>query len=126
MFFGKLQDIIFSHKRFSAGQQIQVDAELFALRYDFIHIREGEIMLIAVGARPAAFAMHIARRGWIEQNQPRNIAVILLPVISDFLCTFHKSVIAEIQKRGLQNVRIRFVDRPIEHGRPAVIRYIQR
>ena len=77
--------ILFANKRFSAGVEKEIAAQLIGLVYDAVQLLIGQVHLISVFRRPAAGTMQVAGRSGIHQNSPRNVAVILLcQLIMDF------------------------------------------
>ena len=116
------QDIILADHRFTTRHEIQVSAELLALGDDLVHVLEGQVVLMAVGAGPAALAMHVAGGGRVKQDQPRDIAVIFLSVLADHFCTAEKRLIAKVEKGHLRKIRIDFINHAVDKFSPAGIR----
>lgn len=104
----QLKNILFADERFAASHHIQVYAQFLALRDNFIHILEGQVVLVTICAGPAAGAVHVACRGRVKQNQPRNVAVILLAVFANLLGAAEECLKAQIQSRHLCDMRARF------------------
>ena len=74
--FCQTENIRLPHQRLAAGEHIEIDPQLLALGDDFVHILKAEVVFVAVLARPASHAVHIASRSGVEQDQPRNIATL--------------------------------------------------
>ncbi|MPN23863.1 hypothetical protein SDC9_171256 [bioreactor metagenome] len=77
MSFTEGYDICFSYKRLSAGINIEITAEFFALLDNSVKFFKRKIKLVSVFCRPAACTFEIAGRGRIYQHGPRYIALVL-------------------------------------------------
>ncbi len=118
---GEPEDIVHADGRLAAGHHVQIYAELLALGDDLVHILEGKVCLVAVGAGPAADAVHVAGHGGIEEDQPRDVAAVLLTVCTDGLGAAKECLIAEVQEQHLRIVRIGLVDDAVDVLEPAVV-----
>ena len=114
----QLQDIGLAHQRLAAGQHVQVYAQLLALGNDLVHILKAEVVLVAVLTGPAAHAMHVAGRGGVEQDQPRNVALVLHAVLADGLSAAEEGFIAQIQCRGAGHVGIGLIQHAVDELGP--------
>ena len=81
MFFANSDQVVLADERLAAGIDVDVRAELFALRDDRVDVIEGQILLIAILGGPAARAMQVAGTCGVEQDCPRNIALVFLAVL---------------------------------------------
>ena len=105
--FCQLEHVLLAHQRLAAGQHIQIHAQLLALRNDLVHILKAEVVLVAVLACPAAHAVHIAGRGGVEQNQPRDVALVFDAVLADHLSAAEEGFVAQIQRGGTRHMGVR-------------------
>jgi len=121
MLFGQLKHVLLAHQRLAAGQHIQIHAQLLALRNDLIHVLKAEVVLVAVLACPAAHAVHIAGRGGVEQNQPRDVALILDAVLTDHLSAAEEGFVAQIQCGGTRNMGVGLVQHAVDELRPLAV-----
>ena len=78
MLFAQGDQVLFAHERLAAGVDVHVDAHLLALRDDRVDLLEGQVQLVAVLRGPAAGAVQVAGRGRVEQDGPRDVAVVRL------------------------------------------------
>ena len=76
--FAQGDQVLFAHERLAAGVDVHVDAHLLALRDDRVDLLEGQVQLVAVLRGPAAGAVQVAGRGRVEQDGPRDVAVVRL------------------------------------------------
>ena len=81
MLFADLDKVVFANERLTTGVDVDVRAECFALRDDRVDVFIREILLIAVLGCPAARAMQVAGARGVEQDSPRNVALVLFAVI---------------------------------------------
>ena len=122
MLFDQTEQILFADHGLAARHQIKVNAQFFTFRYDFVHVFERQVVFVAVGTGPAADAVHVASRCRIEQDQPRNVAVIFFTVFTDHLGAAKEGFVTKVQKRHLCEIRIDLIDRPVDELHPAVVR----
>ena len=81
MLLANLDEVVLAHQRLAAGIDVDMGAEGLALRDDGVDIIEREVLLITILGSPAAGAMQIASARGIEQDGPRNVALVLLAVL---------------------------------------------
>ena len=81
MFFANSDQVVLADERLAAGIDVDMRTELFALRNDRVDVFEREILLVAVLSGPAARAMQVAGARGIEQDGPRNVALVLFAVL---------------------------------------------
>ena len=124
VFLNQPENIFFPHHRLSTGHEIKIHAELLALGNNLVHILKGQVIFMSVGSGPASGTVHIAGGCRIEQNQPRDIAVVFFPVLPNCLGSPKKCLVTKIQKRHLGKLRIDFIDRFINKLHPAVVRIL--
>ena len=102
--------------------QTEIDPQLLALGDDFVHILKAEVVFVAVLARPASHAVHIASRSGVEQDQPRDIAVVLCAVLADGLCPPEERLIAKVERRGACHAGRGLVEHTVDELRPLAVR----
>ena len=112
MLSAQLNDIFFADHGLAAGEHIEINAQFFSLGDHRIHLFKGKVQLVSVFRRPASCAVQITCAGWIHQNDPGNVAVVDLSHLADRLRSVVKSLVPQIQKRGLQNVGMEFIYHP--------------
>ena len=117
----KTDDVFLADKRLTAGQKIEMDTELLALCHDAVHFLIGQVVLVTIGAGPAALAVHIAGRGRVKQDEHGHIAVVFLPVRMDLLGAAEKHFVADIQHGGLEHMLVRLVDDAVDIVDPAAV-----
>ena len=76
MLFAQGDDVLFAHERLSAGVDVDVDAQLFALFDDGVDVVERKVELVAVLRRPAAGAVEVAGARRVEQDGPGDVALV--------------------------------------------------
>ena len=118
---GQLEDISLAHQRLTAGEHVQINAQLLALGNDLVHILKAEVVLVAILASPAAHAMHVAGRSGVEQNQPRNVALILHAVLADGLGAAEESLVAQIQRHGAGHVGVGLIQHTVDELGPLAV-----
>ena len=122
MFFAECNYIFLAYHRFSACQHIEVNAQFFSLSDNRIHFLKGKIQLVSILCGPTPCTMEITGAGGIHKNDPRNIAVMYFTHFTNSFCTMIKSLIAQVQKSGLQNIGVKF----IHHGAHVAVQCILR
>ena len=70
--------------------------------------------------------MHVAGIRRIEQDQPRNVAVIFLTVGTRSLGAAQERLVAQVQQRHLGKMRIGLRDDAVDIIEPAVVRILDR
>ena len=120
--FCQTENIRLPHQRLAAGEHIEIDPQLLALGDDFVHILKAEVVFVAVLARPASHAVHIASRSGVEQDQPRDIAVVLCAILADGLCPPEERLIAKVERRGACHVGRGLVEHTVDELRPLAVR----
>ena len=118
---GQLEDISLAHQRLTAGEHVQINAQLLALGDDLIHIVKAQVVLVAVLTGPAAHAVHIAGRGGVKQDQPGNVALIFDTILADGLGTAEEGLIAQVQGRGAGHVGVQLVQHTVDELRPLAV-----
>ena len=76
-----LEDIFPAHRGLSAGVDVHVCTQLFALTNDRVNVLQTQVILMAVLCRPASGAVQVARRCGIEEDRPGDIAVVFLCLV---------------------------------------------
>ena len=117
----QLEDVVHANRRLTAGHHVQVDTQLLALGDDLVHVLIGEVGLVAVGAGPAAHAVHVAGHGGIEEDQPRDVAVVLLTVLADLLGAAKERLIAEGHDEVLGIAGIGVIDDAVDVFDPLAV-----
>ena len=92
-------NIRLADQRLAAGVHKEMGTQCLALPHNATHFVQGQVGLMAVFRRPAAFAMAIAGTGGIHQHHPGNVAVLLLPVGTQSL----GAKVAQINGKGQRN-----------------------
>ena len=110
VFLAKLDDILLSYHRLSAGQKIEVHAHILSLTHDVVQFFKRQVQLIAVFRRPATGAVQVAGTGGIHQNCPRNIAVQFVSEFIFSLPSGQACVQEKISQKCLCYIRIDVVD----------------
>ena len=98
--------ILLANERFAAGVDVHIHAEFLALRDDGVDLVEGQVQTVAVLSRPAASAVQVAGRGRIQQDRPRDVAVVLLAVFLLLRPADDVGVEEEVHERRLEHIRI--------------------
>ena len=122
MLLAKLQDVLLADKRLAAGEHIQMRAQLFAFRNDPVHLLVGQGILVVIGARPAADAVHIAGHSRVKENEPRDIAAVNFATGPDFLRPPEKCLKAEGENRFFGISGVRMIQNIADETHPAMIR----
>ena len=65
--------------------------------------------------------MHVAGRSGVEQNQPRNVALVLHAVFADGLGAAEEGFIAQIQCRGAGHVGIGLIQQAVDELGPLAV-----
>ena len=76
--FTQANQIGLAYQRLTAGVDINVGSQLFALADDAVQLFIAEVQFVAVFRRPAAGAAEIAGRGRIHQDRPGDVALVLI------------------------------------------------
>ena len=121
MLFCQTENIRLPHQRLAAGEHIEIDPQLLALGDDLVHILKAEVVFVAVLARPAPHAVHIASRSGVEQDQPRNVALILHAVLADGLGAAEESLVAQIQRHGAGHVGVGLIQHTVDELGPLAV-----
>ena len=74
----KPQNVRLAHQGLAAGKHVEVAAQLRALGHQAVHVLIREVKLVAVFCCPTAFAMLVAGARRVEEDDPRDVAIILL------------------------------------------------
>ena len=120
--FAQAQDILFAHQRLAAGEHIEVNAQLFALSDDIVHLLKGQVVVMAVFSGPAAGAAHVAGGGGIHQDQPGDVAVVFLAHFADGFGAAESSFEAQVQRGGFDHVGVQAVQVAVHKLHPFVFR----
>ena len=119
------KDVRLPHQRLAAGEHIEVDAQRLAFGDDLVHILKAEVVLVAVLARPAAHTVHIAGRSGVEEDEPRDVAAVLDPVLPDGLGAPEECLIAEVEGRGAGHIGVCLAEHTVDELRPLAVRVSQ-
>ena len=120
MLLSQSQDVLFTDQRLAARQKIEINAQLGSLGDNTVHVFIGQVVFMAVGAGPAADAVHVTGGGRVEKDQPRNVAVVDRTVLADHFGAAEKGLETKIQKSRLCDIGIGFVNDAVDHLEPAV------
>ncbi len=107
---GEADDVALADERLAAGEHIEVAAEVGALRDQAIHVLIREVEAVAVIGSPAADALLVAGARGIEEDDPRNVALLLLGVGGGVAQSAERRLVAAVQDRGLEDVVVGVVD----------------
>ena len=69
--------------------------------------------------------MHVAGRGGVEQDQPRNVALVLHAVLADGLGAAEESLVAQIQRHGAGHVGVGLIQHTVDELGPLAVRVAQ-
>ena len=92
-----------------------------ALVYDIVELIKGEALLVAVFRAPAALALAVAGACRVEQNDPRNIAVIFFAVCANGLCAVDSRAKSESEHHVHQNIVVDLIYKPERQLTPDVL-----
>ena len=106
MLLAQTDDIVLSHQRFSADEQINIGSQLHPLLHDTVHFFIGQVHMVSILRRPASRTLQVTGTGGIQKNRPWNIAVIFLPVLFLSLIAEQASVDDKIFKNPVSHSRI--------------------
>ena len=76
----KLDEVLLADQRLAARVDVHVGAQLFALLDDGVDFLKAQVLPIAVLRRPAARAVQVAGARRVEQDGPRDVALVLFAV----------------------------------------------
>ena len=107
---GELDDVALTHERLAAGEHVQVAAELGALGDQAVHVLVGKVQAVAVVGGPAAHAVLVAGARRVEEDDPRNVALLLLGVGGGVAQAAEGRLVAAVQDGGLEHVVVGVVD----------------
>ena len=110
MLLAQSDDILFSHQRLAAREQIEVDAHLLALADDVVKLFKAQIQLVAVLGGPAAHTVQVAGGSGVEQNGPGDVAVVLGAELFFLLPTDEVGVDKEVHRRCFHDLGIYVTD----------------
>ena len=119
--FTQPHNIFLTDERLAAGEHVEVGAERLALGDDAVHLLVGQVVLVAVGARPAADAVHVAGHGGVKENEPRDVAVINIAVCADVLRTPEECLKAEGENCFFGISGICFIQNIVDEFHPTII-----
>ena len=110
MFLADADQVLLPHQRLTAGIDVHVDSQFFALLDDAVDLLKGQVQLVAVLSSPAASAVEVAGRGGVEKNGPGNVAVILFAVLFLLRPADQGGVDKEIDRHRFHDLRVDVVD----------------
>ena len=105
-----LDEVFFAHQRFAARVDVEVHAHFLALSDDGVDLVKAQVQLVAVLRRPAAGAVQVARGGGIQQDDPGDVAVVLLAVFLLDGPAQNVGVEDEVGEEGLQLIPVHIVE----------------
>ena len=106
-----LDEVFLAYQRFAAGVDIKVHAHFLALGDDGVDLLKAQVQLVAVFRGPAAGAVQVAGGRGIQQDDPRDVAVVLLAVFLLNGPAQNVGVEDEIGEEGLQLIPIHVVEK---------------
>ena len=101
MCLAQLDKVAFAHQGLAARIDEYVRSQGFALLDDRVDVVVAQVELMAVFRSPATRAMQVARARGIEQNRPRNVALVFVAIL--LLLAPHHEVRVD-QKRFHQTI----------------------
>ena len=110
VFFAQANQVGLADQRLSAGVDVHIHAQLFALADDAVYLVEGQVQPVAVFRRPAAGAMEVAGGGGGQKNGPRDVALILGPTDLLLAPADHAGVDKQVDGDGLHDLRVHVLD----------------
>jgi len=105
-----LDEVFLAYQRFAAGVDIEVHTHFLALGDDGVDFVKAQVQLVAILRRPAAGAVQVARGGGIQQDDPRDVAVVLPAVFLLDGPAQNVGVEDEVGEEGLQLIPIHVVE----------------
>ena len=121
MLLSKLKYVSLSDQRLSACQHVKINAELLTLGDDPVHLIKSEIILVPVSSGPAACAVHIAGVCRIKEDEPGNVAAVLLAVCANEFCSPEECLIPKVQKKHFRYMGMSLIYDTVYEFDPAVI-----
>ena len=100
----ELDEVFLPQERLAAGEHIEMGAHCDALVDNAVELIKSEALLVAVFRTPAALALAVARACRVEENDPRNIAVIFFAVCANGLCAVDSRAQSESEHHVHQNI----------------------
>ncbi len=117
-------DVVLADHRLPAREDIHKGAQFLALLHDVVHLLEAEVQPMAVFCRPAADAVQVARRGRVEQDGPRNVAVVFFDDLVFAAAAedagVDEEVLEQLLAHALVDVGVKAADQPV----PVVVRVL--
>ena len=117
----ELNKVFLPQKRLAAGEHIEMGAHCDALVDNAVELIKSEALLMAVFRTPAALAFAVARACRVEENDPRNIAVIFFAVCANGLCAVDSRAQSESEHHIHQNIVVNLVYKPERQLTPDVL-----
>ena len=117
----ELDEVFLSQQRLAAREHIEMGAHGDALVYDIVELIKGEALLVAVFRAPAALALAVAGACRVEQNDPRNIAVIFFAVCAHCLCAVDRRAESQRESHVHYNVVVCLVQKSEAELTPDVV-----
>ena len=99
-------DVLLADQGLAAGEEAGVGAQLLGLGEDPVHLVIREALLVAVLRRPAAGAVHVAGGGGVHQDQPGDVAAVLLGVLLGLLIAPEAALVGRVGEEGLQDIGV--------------------
>ena len=125
MLFCQTQDVFFAHKRFAAGEHVEVGSQLFSLAYDIRKFLIGKIQLVAVFCCPASGAVQVTGTCRVHQHRPWDVAVVFFTVHTDLFRSDESCLESQVQSSHFDHLRIQLVQSAVDILYPFVVRILQ-
>ena len=77
----QFQHVALADERLAAGEHEEMGAQGLRLTHDALHLKVRKVRAVAVFRGPAALALQVARRRGIEQDDPRDVAVVFAALV---------------------------------------------
>ena len=111
----ELDQVVFAHQGLAARVDVHVGAQLFALADDVVDVFVGEVETVTVVGRPAALAVQVAGARGVEQDGPRDVAVVLLAQFLLLVPTLDAGIIQEVGDQVVHFVGVALLQDAHEH-----------
>ena len=119
--FAQTENVRLAHERLAAGEEAGVGAELRAFGQHAVHLLKGEVLLVAVLRRPAARAAHVAGARRVHEDNPGNVAVVLLGVLLRLLEAAEAALVGGSCQEGLEKVGVTLAQQALGVVRPLAV-----
>ena len=115
-------EVVLAHHGLAAGKEVDVGAQVLALRDDGVKLLEGEVLVVGVGVvcRPAAVAVQVAAGGGVHEDGPGAVAALGVVNLALARAANGHGVHEEVVHEGLDDVLVHVVDDVVDQAAPVV------